>query len=49
MPEKPPKLPSPEEVIPGWTNGVVELLDPIELGWRLVKPLVEVDDGTRPL
>lgn len=36
-------LPDPSDIVPGWDNGVVELLDPVELGWRLVDKFVELE------
>lgn len=35
----------PEVIEPGWNNGVVELLNPVERGWRLLSGFVEVDYG----
>lgn len=41
-----PELPNPAEIKPGWNNGVVELLDPVELGWRYIGELaIEAPDG----
>lgn len=36
-------LPNPEDIKPGWNNGVIELLDPVELGWRLIKKTVTLE------